>query len=66
MFGAHLLIPTQICDGLSCGQGKFYGQADGWTDGHTQATTMPLWPEKPQGDNSPISQWFSPSGEQPE
>ena len=25
MFGANLVIPAQICDELSCGQGKVYG-----------------------------------------
>ena len=29
MFGANLVIPAQICDELSCGQGQVYG----WTDG---------------------------------
>ena len=28
MFTANLVIPAQICDELSCGQGKVYG----WTD----------------------------------
>ena len=32
MFGANLVIPAQICDELSCGQGKVYGQMDGRTD----------------------------------
>ena len=41
MFDANLAIPAQICDELSCGQGKVYGQ--------TQATTIPLWPERPSG-----------------
>ena len=45
MFGAHLVIPAQICDELSCGQGKVYGQ----THGQTQATTIPLRPERPRG-----------------
>ena len=38
MFGANLVIPAQICDELSCGKGKVYGQ----TDGQTQATAIPL------------------------
>ena len=32
MFGANLVIPAQICDELSCGQGKFHGRTDGQTD----------------------------------
>ena len=32
MFGANLVIPAQICDELSCGQGKICGQTDGRTD----------------------------------
>ena len=28
MFGANLMIPAQIIDELSCGQGKVYGQTD--------------------------------------
>ena len=32
MFGAYLAIPDQICDELSCRQGKVYGQTDGQTD----------------------------------
>ena len=31
MFGVNLVIPAQICDELSCGQGKVYGQTDGRT-----------------------------------
>ena len=46
MFGANLVIPAQICDELSCGQGKVYGQTVGQTDGQTQATTTPLRPER--------------------
>ena len=26
LFGANLMIPAQICDEFSCGQGKVYGQ----------------------------------------
>ena len=33
MFGANLVNSAQICDELSCGQGKVYGQTDGRTDG---------------------------------
>ena len=29
MFGANLVIPAQICDELSCGQGKVYGRTEG-------------------------------------
>ena len=29
MFGANLVIPAQIYDELSCGQGQVYGQTDG-------------------------------------
>ena len=29
MLGANLVIPAQICDKLSCGQAKVYGQTDG-------------------------------------
>ena len=28
MFGTNLMIPSQICDELSCGQGKVHGQMD--------------------------------------
>ena len=46
MFGANLVIPAQICDELSYGQSKVYGQTDrqmdGRTDGQTQATTIPF------------------------
>ena len=47
MFGANLVIPAQICDELSCGQGKVYGR----TDGQTLATTIPLRPEISRGKN---------------
>ena len=33
-------------DDLSCRQGKVYGRTDGQTDGLTQATTIPLQPER--------------------
>ena len=42
MFGANLLIPAQICDDLSCGQGKIYGRTVRQTERQTQATTIPL------------------------
>ena len=28
MFGANLVILAQICDKVSCGEGKVYGQTD--------------------------------------
>ena len=36
MFGANLVIPAQIYDELSCGQGKVYGRTDGQTDRRRQ------------------------------
>ena len=42
MFNVNLVIPTQICDELSCRQWKIYGQ----TDGQTQASTMSIRPER--------------------
>ena len=51
MFGANLVIPSQICDELSCGQGKVYGRTDRRTGGQTKATTVPLRPERPRGKN---------------
>ena len=32
-----LVIPAQICDEISCGQGIVYGRTDGQTDGRTDA-----------------------------
>ena len=32
MFGANLVILDQICDELSCGQGKVYGRTDAGND----------------------------------
>ena len=32
MFGANLVVPAQICDELSSGQGKVYGLMNGQTD----------------------------------
>ena len=46
MFGTNLVIPAPICDELSYGQGKVYGQ----TDGQTQATTIPPRPESSRGN----------------
>ena len=46
MFGANLVILSQICDELSCGQDKVYGRTDGETDGQMQATTISLQPER--------------------
>ena len=51
MFGANLVIPAQICDELSCGQGKVYGQTNGWT-GQTQVTAIPIQPEMPRGNKT--------------
>ena len=39
MFGANLVIPAQICDELSRGQSKVYGQTDGRTDERTDGRT---------------------------
>ena len=36
MFGANFVIPAQICDELSCGQGKVYGRTDGRMDRRRQ------------------------------
>ena len=33
-FGANLVIPVEICDDLSCGQGKVYGRMKGQMDRH--------------------------------
>ena len=49
MFRANLVIPAVICDELLCGQGKVYRGTDGWTDGQTQATTIPVRPENLEG-----------------
>ena len=46
MLGANLVILAQICDELSCGQGKVQ---EGRTDRRMQATTIPLRPERPRG-----------------
>ena len=42
MFGANLVILDQICDELSCGQGKVYGQKDRRMDGQMEAE-MHFW-----------------------
>ena len=39
MFGANLVIPAQIYDELSRGQGKVYGRTDRRTDGRTDRRT---------------------------
>ena len=44
MFGANLVNPAQICDELSCGQGKVYGRTDGWTDGQTERRRQQQYP----------------------
>ena len=50
MFGANLVIPVQVCDELSCGQGKVYGRTDGRTDRRTYAgNDNTLRPEMPRG-----------------
>ena len=54
MFGTNLVIPAQTCDELWCGQCKVYGRTDmtdGRTDGQTQATAIPLRPERPRSKN---------------
>ena len=43
-FGANLLIPAQICDELSCGQGKVYGRTDGRTDRQTERRRQRQYP----------------------
>ena len=47
MFGANLVIPTQICDELSLADKLKF--TDRRTDGQTDATTIPLRPERPRG-----------------
>ena len=49
MFGANMVIPPLICDELSWGQGKVYGQTDGRTDRRTDAgndNTPSAWKAK--------------------
>ena len=43
------MIPAEICEELSYGQGKVYGRTDRRTYGQTQSTTIPLRPERPRG-----------------
>ena len=52
MRGANLVVLTQMCDELSCGQGKVYGQTDQRTVGQTQTTTIPLRSERPRGNKT--------------
>ena len=42
MFGANLVIPTQICDELSCRQSL---RTDRWTCGRMERR-IPIWPER--------------------
>ena len=42
MFDANLVIPAQICDELSCGQSKVYGQTDRQTDRQTDGQTQAM------------------------
>ena len=57
-FGTNLVIQAQICDELSCGQGKVYGRTDGRMDGRTDGRTdrqtkaIPLRPERPRGNKN--------------
>ena len=49
LFGANLVIPAQMCDELSCGQGQVYGQTDEQTDRRTDAgndNNPPAWKAK--------------------
>ena len=61
MFGANLVIPAQICDELSSGQGKVYRQTDGQMDGRRQWQ----YPFRLKGQGvknlwrSPGSVWFT-------
>ena len=49
MFCANLVIPTQIFDDLSCGQGKAYGQTDRRPDTGNDNTRRP---ERSKGKNA--------------
>ena len=49
MFGANLVILADICDELSCGQGKVYWRTDGRTDGQTGRRT------DAGNDNTPLA-----------
>ena len=53
---SSFMIPAPICDESLCGQSKVYRRTDRWSDGQTQATTIPLWPER-QGVR--MMSWFS-------
>ena len=44
IFGASLVIPAQICDELSCEQGKVYRQMD-WHHTYNN-NTPPAWKDK--------------------
>ena len=44
MCGANLMIPAQICDELSCGQGKVYGQTGRQTDRHDDFIKWKIFP----------------------
>ena len=59
MFGENLVIPAQICDELTCGLGKVYGQTGGRPDGRmgrrTDAdndNTHSTWPERSRVKNN--------------
>ena len=56
MFGANLVIPAQICNELSCGQGKVYGQTGGRTERHRQRQNH--FDLKGQGVKRLYSQYF--------
>ena len=56
----NLVIPAQIYDELSCTKGKFTdgqtdGRSDGRMDGQTQATIVPLRPERSKRKKSLVS-----------
>ena len=44
MFAANLVIPAQICEELSCGQGKVYRRTDGWRDGQVDRRRQQQYP----------------------
>ena len=62
MFGANLVILDQICDELSCGQGKVYGRTDGRTDGQTDRRRQRQYPFGLKGQrvkmNTMCTAWF--------
>ena len=43
MCGTNLVNPAQICDELSCGQGKVYGRTDGRTDRRRHRQYSSAW-----------------------